>query len=236
MRNISILFLIFCFTVSCKYSKTPNQLYNAAVRDAVFADVDEIFPIVTIENDSQFITWNDDKTKVLMLSWHKYPQSFTPGTEFVCEYGEIWSFTDKEIINWYKNNYKNVTDWQLRFNQLIGLPPTEKYTHFSAFWVDTNELIRPAYQIDIAKQLTANDLSNPNLNDFKEWFDNNIIFSYFDSSYPWTRLGYTYDWADNDTEYGLTEFLIKKDSVIEVEFTKTTDEFVDWLFEQTSRL
>ena len=50
--------------------------------------------------------------------------------------------------------------------------------------------------------------------EFKEWFDGNIIGSYFEGAYPWTRLGYTYDWADNDTEYGLTEFLVLKKSKV----------------------
>lgn len=48
--------------------------------------------------------------------------------------------------------------------------------------------------------------------------------------YPWTRLGYTYDWGAED-EYGLTEFLVLKNSTIEVEFTKTIDEFFDWLYD-----
>lgn len=43
------------------------------------------------------------------------------------------------------------------------------------------------------------------------------------------RHGYTYDWADNGREYGLSECLILSGSVIEVEWTKTTDEFIDWL-------
>ena len=45
--------------------------------------------------------------------------------------------------------------------------------------------------------------------DFKSWFDDNTLWSYFYGEYPWTRLGYTYDWADNDTEYGMTEFIVE---------------------------
>ena len=68
------------------------------------------------------------------------------------------------------------------------------------------------------------------LGDMKDWFDANAEYSYSeDTPYPWTRLGYTYDWADNGEEYGLSEFLILPDSVIEVEWTKSTDEFIDWL-------
>ena len=53
----------------------------------------------------------------------------------------------------------------------------------------------------------------------------------FDSAYPWTRLGYTYDWADNGQEYGLSEFLIRQGAEVEVAFTMTTEEFIAWLGE-----
>ncbi|WP_373163574.1 hypothetical protein [Agathobaculum sp. Marseille-P7918] len=43
---------------------------------------------------------------------------------------------------------------------------------------------------------------------YQSWFDDNILYSYFKSEYPWTRLGYTYDWSGGDSPYGLTEFLI----------------------------
>ena len=63
---------------------------------------------------------------------------------------------------------------------------------------------------------------------FKEWFDGNIVWSYFDSAFPWTRLGYTYDWADNGTEYGLTEFIVFSGAEAKVEYTYSVDEFVEF--------
>ena len=62
--------------------------------------------------------------------------------------------------------------------------------------------------------------------EYKAWFDDNIISSYFDGAYPWTRLGYTYDWADNGQEYGLSEFIVKKDSNIKVAYTVELDEML----------
>ena len=64
---------------------------------------------------------------------------------------------------------------------------------------------------------------------YKEWFDKNILWSYFESDYPWTRLGYTYDWSGGESEYGLTEFLVSDGSKTEIAFTCSTEEFVDWL-------
>ena len=69
---------------------------------------------------------------------------------------------------------------------------------------------------------------------YKDWFDQNILWSYFESDYPWTRLGYTYDWSGGDSEYGLTEFLVPGGSGTEIAFTCTTDELVLWLEEQQS--
>lgn len=209
-------------------AKTTEKLYLSAVEDAKQAEENEILPLVTLTPDSDMVTWNDDGTKVLLLSWHKCPD--IAGESFTCTYGEIWTFTDKEILSWYDENSEGITDWELRLEQLIGLPAGAEYTHVSAFWVDLDEVIRPAYQTDVTKQMTANLLDGSSLGEYKEWFDGNAEYSYSDETpYPWTRLGYTYDWADNGREYGLSEFLILADSVIEVEWTKTTDEFVDWM-------
>ena len=63
---------------------------------------------------------------------------------------------------------------------------------------------------------------------YKDWFDDNIIGSYFDSAYPWTRLGYTYDWANNGTEYGLSEFLIFSGAEVTIEYTYSIDQFIEF--------
>ena len=74
------------------------------------------------------------------------------------------------------------------------------------------------------------DLDGSALGAYREWFEENEISSYSaEDPYPWTRLGYTYDWAEGETDYGLTEFIILKDSVVEVEWTMTTEEFIAWL-------
>lgn len=226
------LMLVLCCPLSffgCT-AKTTEKLYALAVEDAKQAEKNEILPLVTLSPDSDMVTWNADGTKVLLLSWHKYPDSYISGESFTCTNGEIWTFTDREILSWYDENSEGVDDWKLRLEQLIGLPASAEYTHVSAFWVDLDELIRPAYQTDVTKQMTADLLDGSALGKYKEWFDGNAEYSYSETTpYPWTRLGYTYDWADGDDEYGLSEFLILADSVIEVEWTKTTDEFVDWM-------
>ena len=213
-------------------AKSLEALYQDAVHDAVFAEPDEIQPLVCVEQDCALVTFNQTKDKVLMLNFNNYPESYIAGKPFACKYGAVWTFTDKEIIKWYKEcaDKDKVADWPLRFRQLMGMPPQKECKCVTALWTRPADLRRPAYQTDITKQIAPDKLSTKNVSeDIRDWFKDNIIWSYFDSAYPWTRLGYTYDWADNGKEYGLSEFLILKDSVVDVEWTKTQEEFLEWL-------
>lgn len=210
---------------------TTEELYQLAVEDAIEANEDEIMPLVCVTPDDHMVTWNETGDKVLMLSWHRYPESYPAGESIALQYGEVWTFTDREIKSWYQENKDGVTDWNLRLKQLIGLPEDKDYTHFTAFWVSPEDLSRPAYQTDVTKDEMQVSWPEDGDETFKEWFDGNIVWSYFDSAYPWTRLGYTYDWADNGADYGLTEFIIRDGAPVDVEFTYTNEEFLNWLAE-----
>ncbi len=214
-----------------KAPATNAELYEAAVIDSMTIEDNEIMPLVEISEDSELCTWDDDG-RVLMLTHHSYPDSYVAGEEYTLSYGEVWTFTDKEIAKWYDEEGAGVSDWALRFKQLIGLPEDRTYTHFSAMWVEPGDLTRPAYEWELSDIVGADSFTDEPDDAFKAWFDGNIIWSYFDSSYPWTRLGYTYDWAADSDEYGLSEFIVRKNAVTMVEFTMTTAEFVTWLENQ----
>ncbi|OGO93239.1 MAG: hypothetical protein A2Y17_02625 [Clostridiales bacterium GWF2_38_85] len=208
-----------------------EYLYSQAVKDSMTIEPNEILPVVEITTGSDMATLNDEN-EVLLITWHKYPDSYPEGQQITLSYGEVWTFTDKEIAAWYDNNSSGVKDWELRFEQLLGLPYYKEYTYFTAIWVPVDSIKRPAYSYDIKTDIDTTIFTESDDESYIEWFNSNIIYSYFESSYPWTRLGYTYDWADNGTEYGLSEFIVEKDTVATVEFTYTTDEFLEWLDKQ----
>lgn len=214
-----------------KYLDKGNDtgaLYRAAVADAMLIDEEEVLPLIEIDAESPHCTWNSDG-QVLMITHHSYPESYIEGEEYTLEHGEVWTFTDREIAAWYGENREGVMDWPLRFKQLIGLPGEKTYTHFSALWVNPDDILRPGYEWELADTTGAAGFAQEPSAEYKAWFDDNIIGSYFDSLYPWTRLGYTYDWAAGGNEYDLSEFLIRENAVTQVEFTKSTDEFLQWL-------
>lgn len=207
---------------------TDEELYACAVKDAMTVEPEEILPVISLSEGSADAVYNDEG-EVLLLTWHRFPDSYPQGEEVSSEWGTVWTFSPVEIQSWYDENKEGVGDWDQRFRQLIGLTPDTENTHFTAMWVSPEDVIRPAYVTDIGDiTMTGSFETEPDAA-YKEWFDGNIIGSYFDGAYPWTRLGYTYDWADNGEEYGLSEFLVEPKSLVNVEYTCTTEEFLERL-------
>ncbi len=221
------MLLLMTLLASCgqKTNTAAVSRWQMAMSDAVFAEDEEIHPLVTLTTEDSRTIWDDAREKVLLLTWHDYPGACDPGTA-IGEYGDIWATSLGEMKSWFIDNGEKITDWELRFSQLLGVHEDEGYTRFTAFWVFPEDVVRPAFVTDVTEQM-VNDYSLVT-GEWKEWFDANILFSYFESDYPWTRLGYTYDWGGTQ-EYGLTEFLVRDPSRTRIAFTLTTDEFVDYL-------
>ena len=214
--------------------------YEAAITDAAEAKQEEIYPLVTVSLESEGVTWDRDSTHVLVLTFHNRPDIYDTDTLVMSQ--EVWVVSEKELYSWYKSNNAGIKDWEVRLKQLLGIRASAKYTHFSALWVKPVDLVRPAYQTDV--KLDSMTLKfDDDFNDyssakefklsFKRWFDDNRAQAYDKKTgYAWTRLGYTYDWGTEGKKYGLTEFLILKDSHVRVQFTKNVPTFVKWLEER----
>ena len=216
---------------SCASKKLDNDgLFKAAVRDAMIIDEDEILPLVNINKNDDNVVW--DGERVLVAFMHKYPDSYPAGEDIELKWGNVWCVSAEEMRKWVLDNKKGVTDWTVRLHQVLGMPTTKEYTTITALWVDADLLYRPANVTDPNSEMTATyqktgDEEFDTM--YKEWFDGNIIWSYFDSAFPWTRLGYTYDWADNGTEYGLSEFLIFSGATVKVEYTYSVDDYIAYV-------
>ena len=211
-----------------KTSPDNGALWQAAMQDAVFSEDEELHELVALTRDDSRVIWDEAGERVLLLSWHDYDDACAPGTSIRTEFGDIWAVSASEMQAWYEQNHRGVENWDLRFAQLLGVHADEGYTRFTAFWVSPKDVIRPAYVTDVTRQM-ENDYAAVTEEAYKEWFDANILWSYFESDYPWTRLGYTYDWSGGGSEYGLTEFLVADGSKTEIAFTLPTAEFVDRL-------
>lgn len=234
---VSVWFVLF---VVCGCTDTTElstaQLYQNAVNDAAVAEENEILPLVCISKDDKNVIWNEAGDKVLIVFSHKYPDSYPAGEDLELKWSPVWCVSAGELYEKIKAENGKVTNWALRLNQLLGLPEASGRDTVTAMWVDPAKLYRPANCVDatINKMTTKLTKTGDEAFDamYENWYNAQIIGSYYSDAYPWTRLGYTYDWSDNGTEYALTEFLIFancegiENMVGKVEYTLSVIDFI----------
>ena len=64
-----------------------EELYNLASKDAMTIEEEEILPVLAISKEEDLVRWNDEG-KVLILTFHRYPESYVPGQKAVTEFGQ----------------------------------------------------------------------------------------------------------------------------------------------------
>lgn len=137
-----------------------------------------------------------------------------------------------------------------RIVQLLGLNPRRSYEVILEMWVNPADLYRPTPDPEITDHraelaIRLNETINYRDVDCMKWAFPNAIFSFStDQSYqgwfacnaattyynpsapentaPWTRLGYTYDWAAAKKHAGASEFMIKLHPDIDGDGTEGT--------------
>lgn len=203
---------------------SPETGYQEAVRDAVFAESGEVRTNLTpITESNQNLFWKDGR--VLVATWTKYPDSYPAGQTVSAKWGEIWVTAAPEMRRFIAENPTPADGLVLRLEQLLGLPQGSGDTSVAEIWVKPEDLFRPCPdpEIDDTACLVAFPANADSA--YVEWFDGNIISSYFnEKKYPWTRLGYTYDWGKPDHE-GLSEYVVKKDAQIVIDRIVPTEEY-----------
>ena len=97
-------------------------LFTDAVKDAMVIDEEEILPVISLDEGEPYAVYDEDG-RILLYTFHKYPDSYLDGTDVKLEWGNVWTFTGGELADWYQKNKETVTDWQTRIKELIGLRP-----------------------------------------------------------------------------------------------------------------
>ncbi|MDA3927639.1 MAG: hypothetical protein PF541_01680 [Prolixibacteraceae bacterium] len=237
-----LLFLIL--VISCepirvleKSQSTDYQLYQQSIVDAILPDSSKIYyDLVPITTQNKDLKWKefDGENYLLVVTWSQnktYYESYLDSVFYNTGDYPIWITTTPELYNRMYNSSQEYLDVNRRLRQLLGLPPDANYKYFVEFWVNPDDLFRPCPDGEISDKQC--DLCFPSASDslHVNWINKNRIGSYYASDlydkYPWTQLGYTYDWnPKNETHVGLSEFVIAKNANVIVEAIYTTEEYL----------
>ncbi|WP_135607307.1 hypothetical protein [Methanococcoides methylutens] len=205
-----------------------EQIYRSAIEDAMIAEEDEICKeLVPITESNTELQWMEDSGEkyVLVVTWTKYPESYPVGVNVSTWWGDTWVMVIPELKGFVQQNDIQDDELTVRLEQLIGLPYDNGNNYFVEMWVMPDDLFRPAPDPEItdtqAQLYFHENVSQEHL----EWFNSLNSTTY--EEYPWTRLGYTYDWGDPKSDVGLSEYVVKENSQVIINSVSTTHDYFD---------
>jgi len=123
-------------------------------------------------------------------------------------------------------------DLAMFLRQTLGLQPAQPVAQFVTMEVDATSLFRPTPDprtdtvypcLDPVAKTDCN-VFPPNVDPaHKQWMAETFLTLQIPNGYPWTHLGYTYNWGPGD-RYGASEYLVRGGSnVIVREVTPIAD-------------
>lgn len=216
MNYLKLSCLVFSLVGSSAVfaSEADNSVYNQALADASVIEANEIVDLPAL---------TEEKTRV--ITWTNYDSSYPVGEEVTTAWGEVWVTLDGDV----KARCQDFAAESLSddIQKLLGLPLTSADRYFITLEVNTNDLFRPCANPDV-KEATRCDINFPDdaTVEHRAWYAGQTATAYHaPKGYPWTRLGYTYNWKEGANEVGVPEFVIKKATTVKVVEKAPTAEY-----------
>ena len=227
-------------------------VYAAAVRAAQFPAQDhvstELAPILKTNPD---LRW--DQGRVLMATWtkRKYYEGKAGQPYTLPENVTIWltavPYLQEDCRGWGLSP----EDLPLRIAQMLGMPPPGEGGNdaFVQMWVDPRTFFRPCPDPEISDRECQASLDGGPVDrsggcpwsagqvsgafvrvsdDHLRWMCGNWKSTYTGdpkTSYPWTALGYTFDWGDLLHPQGQSEYVVPPGTTVWIESITSTEEY-----------
>lgn len=247
------LFFLVCAEGAFAEEPLPQAFLDALADAAVAERSEIVRDLVDITPYNQDLISRDigGKTHILVASLvgGPYYDPYSEDALYDRQHPALWVTVVPELKDFFADQTDFPDDVSLRVIQLLGLRPEDapggkSYSRIVEFWVQPEDLLRPCpdpeitdmeaeldfptlvkeYSPDFYLKNDWNNGGTPLSLDWMEWFNGNMNYDPDDPwAYPWTRMGYTYDWGDEEDHVGLSEFLLQTDAVIYVHSVQSMD-------------
>jgi len=225
--------------------------YEAALAAAKYPDRSKISRNLTpiVDGGPALI----EQGSVLLLTWSKctYFANYKKGDRFNL-YGDTWCTLVPRMQDFCRGIAAD--QLRLRIAQRLGMPPTANNNVFVAIWVPLTAVFRPCpdpeiYDGECVVRIPMLD-DVPPTGESPPWRDPQVqqaghftsvspdhlewMYQWWLSSYqkegvfnkfPWTALGYTYDWAPGSSHIGFSEYLVPAGSAGIFESMTATEDY-----------
>ncbi len=245
LRIVPVFFLLLCVppvtrahtnTIG-KRQKKLNKQYQEAVQQSEYATYYKRWDgLQAIDTGNKLLrdTLIGNERYILVVSWKAknfYAQENLPQAQpLSSKQYDMWVTVAPELRERMSGVPRKKLD--LRLEQLLGLPPVPNYYKlFFEFWVRPQDLYRPCADNEIADNACELDFPAGVTPAHRAWIDSQRISRFFapktEDRFPWTQLGYTYDWnKKNKSHHGCSEFVVKRWATIYQRHFYSTEEYV----------
>ncbi len=208
---------------------TPAEDYARAVREAMqptSSAISRSLVSVSLDQPAKVVTW----TRHESISDYQGKTVAPPNKDtWVTVFPHLKTFC-QDYVRSHGTDPKQLS---LRLEQRLGLPPGTNYDTFVELTVDPKNIsnffrpcsdpspstnaCQPALRLkpeELRAGLRATDSKKKEEMGSRYWFLNNYYNSFaFTKQFPWTSLGYTFDWApseagDHVVRFGESEFVV----------------------------
>lgn len=232
-KRFIISLIVACFTMSIYAQDAQNvseglkQASMAVRNQIIFSEINSL-PAdpnqVCIPDRQGLVDDQNGNIKVGVLLRNGDYGKYYKNKRLIGLSGNFWFFIPKEVKN--KCISKRINN-QKRLCQFFGLDTISRRDTIVFLRIDKSRLFRPAYNSNIATRVS----SRPNEVRTITSSENKIVKWFQDQQrinlYPWTRMGYTYDWGDLNNHIGATEFVNRIGYFAEFDDYKTVTEFLN---------
>jgi hypothetical protein len=188
------------------FEKTPDEAYGAPKMDAKCCKPENVRRLKPLKFDS------DERVIVVTMTDRKFEgeRHRLSADRWVALPSEV-----QDICRGFTDNLK------MRLRQLLGLPPDDKFDKFVLMSVRREDVFRPTYDPNPTTDYPCADSASADYckkfpdgvgTEHKEWIAAQVQIK----KYPWTGLGYTYNWTPGADRYGVSEYVVRKGSTITV--------------------
>ncbi|MBI1838282.1 MAG: hypothetical protein HYR91_13555 [Flavobacteriia bacterium] len=210
-------------------------LYREAIANSIYPEPSKIDSnLVAINSGNPNLIWKtiQNEKYILVVTWKQNVSYYKDKLDTLYNTGKypIWITTAPQLKTRFQQ--EKVEDTNKRLLQLLGLPPNATYSYFVEFWVKPQDLFRPCPDKEISDKQCETCFPKNTDSTHISWINENRISRYYQcelfNQYPWTQLGYTFDWSPLNTSHiGLSEFVIGANKSVYVKAIYTTSEYLD---------
>ena len=231
---LALVFVSACASASPVSSSEDLQAaYRSAVKDAATAEPDEIsrnLTAITASNPALIWQGLPGKSRVLVVTWTNWEGYLKEVGQTITNTRVTWVTIAPELQAFCRKHQKAAVGLDLRLKQLLGLPPDSPKKWLVEIWAEPRDLFRPSPDPEITDH--ESELDFPQSDYFlkvsvahRQWFNDLQSRSYGEDGFPWTRLGYTYDWGNPQSEIGLSEFAIRSSATVQIRSITTIEAY-----------